>query len=87
MQCTYNVIFVVRGTLRLAFNTLNSDHRDYLTRLFDLRTNNDYTSVQHQLAGFHNRDGVCLLRGTNYVFNYNSGQILSLKRVRCSEVS
>jgi hypothetical protein len=25
------------------------------------------------LTGFNNRDGVCLLRGTDWVFKYNSG--------------
>ena len=39
----------------------------------DLRTNSDYFPIQHQLTGFHNRDGVCLLRGTDYIFKYNSG--------------
>jgi len=24
-------------------------------------------------AGFYNRDGVCLLRGTDWIFEYNSG--------------
>jgi hypothetical protein len=32
----------------------------------DLRTNNDYFPIQ--LTGFYNRDGVCLLRGTDWVF-------------------
>ena len=27
--------------------------------------------VQHWLVGFYNRDGVCLLRGTDWVFQYN----------------
>jgi hypothetical protein len=34
----------------------------------DLRTNSDYFPIQHSLAGFYNRDGVCLLRGTHSVF-------------------
>ena len=34
----------------------------------DLRTNSDYVPIQHQLSGFYNRDEVCLLRGTNWVF-------------------
>ena len=38
----------------------------------DLRTNSDYFTVQHWLVGFYNRDGVCLLRGTDWVFIYNS---------------
>ena len=34
----------------------------------DLRTNSDYFPIQHWLVGFYNRDGVCLLRGTDWVF-------------------
>jgi hypothetical protein len=30
----------------------------------DMRKNSDYFPIQHQLTGFYNRDGVCLLRGT-----------------------
>ena len=39
----------------------------------DLRTNSDYFPIQQQLSGFCNRDGVCLLRGTDWVFKYNLG--------------
>ena len=45
----------------------------------DLRTNSDYFPIQHQLTGFYNWDGVCLLRGTDWVFKYSSGQLSSLK--------
>ena len=38
----------------------------------DLRTNSDYFPIQHSLTGFYNRDGVCLLRGTDWIFIYNS---------------
>jgi len=31
----------------------------------DLRTNSNYLPIQYYLTGFHNRDGVCLQRGTN----------------------
>jgi len=34
----------------------------------DLRTNSDYFPTQHYLTGLYNRDGVCLLRGTDWVF-------------------
>jgi len=37
-----------------------------------LRTNSDYFPIQNYLAAFINRDGVCLLRGTDWVFIYNS---------------
>ena len=36
----------------------------------DLRTNSDYFRIQHELTGFYNRDGVCLLRGTVWIFIY-----------------
>jgi len=38
----------------------------------DLRTNRDYFAIQRQLIGFYKRDGVYLLRGTDWVFIYNS---------------
>ena len=38
----------------------------------DLRTNSDYFTVQHWLVGFYNRNGVCLLRGTRWVFICNA---------------
>jgi len=34
----------------------------------DLRTNSDYFPIQHWLAASYNRDGVCLLRGTGWVY-------------------
>jgi len=40
-----------------------------------LRTNSDYFPIQHWLTGLYNRDGVCLLRGTDWVFIYNSGYV------------
>ena len=33
-----------------------------------LRTNSDLCHLRHKLFGFYNRDGKCLLRGTNWVF-------------------
>jgi len=39
----------------------------------DLRTNSDYFPIQHYLVGLYNRDGVCLLRGMDWIFIYNSG--------------
>ena len=33
-----------------------------------LRTNSDYFTVQHWLVGFYNRDGVCLLRSTDWIY-------------------
>ena len=34
----------------------------------DLRTNSDYFPIQHYLIDFYNRDGVRLLRGTDWIF-------------------
>ena len=45
----------------------------------DLRTNGDYF-----LTGFYNRDGVCLLHGTDWLFKYISGLSAPLK---CSSPS
>jgi len=35
----------------------------------DLRTNSEYFPA----TGFYDRDGVCLLCGTDWIFKYNSG--------------
>jgi len=35
----------------------------------DLRANSDYSPLQYLLTGFHNRDGVSLLQGTDWIFN------------------
>jgi len=37
-----------------------------------LRTNSDLCHLQHKLVGFYNREGLCLLRGTDWVFKCNS---------------
>ena len=39
----------------------------------DLRSNRDYHAQHHELIGFYNRDGVCLLRGTSWIFKYYGG--------------
>jgi hypothetical protein len=39
----------------------------------DLRADSDYSPTQHQLNGFYNWEGFCLLRGTDRIFIYNSG--------------
>ena len=41
----------------------------------DLRTNSDLCHLQHKLIGFYNRDEMCLQRGTDWVFKYNSGSV------------
>ena len=37
----------------------------------DLRTNSYYFPIQQWLTGFYNRDGLCLLRGTDWICNSN----------------
>jgi len=37
----------------------------------DLRTNSDYLPIQHSPTDLYNRDGVCLLRGTDLIFKDN----------------
>ena len=34
-----------------------------------------YSPTQHKLIGFYNRNGECLLRGTDWVFKYNQANI------------
>ena len=38
----------------------------------DLRTNSDYFPIQHWLTSLYSWNGVCLLRGTDWIFIYNS---------------
>jgi hypothetical protein len=40
--------------------------------LFITTANSDYFLIQHWVTGFYNRDGQCLLRGTDWMFIYNS---------------
>jgi len=44
----------------------------------DLRTNSDYLPTQHYTAGFHNRGGLCLQRGTSRILKYVSGSSYSV---------
>ena len=53
----------------------------------DLRTNRNYFPIQHYLTGFYKRDEVCLLRGTDWVFMYNSCLILILGYAMTQAVS
>ena len=41
----------------------------------DLRTKSDCFPIQHWLTGLYNWNGVCLLRGKDWVFIYNSGYV------------
>ena len=47
---------------------------------FCVRTNSDYFTVQHWLVGFYNWDGVCLLRGTGWVYIIDVNSILWLMK-------
>ena len=51
--------------------------RDVLDRVIGFREgsqdNGDYSTMQYQLTGFYNREGMCLLRGTNEIFIFNVG--------------
>ena len=44
----------------------------------DLRTNSDYFRIQHSLVGFYNQDGVCLLRGTEWIFKESKVSLLMI---------
>jgi len=37
-----------------------------------LTTRNYYLHIEHYQTSFYNRDGVCLVHGTNWVFKYKS---------------
>jgi len=54
----------------------------------DLRTNSDYFTIQHQLTGFYNRHGKCLLRGLDWVFRHCNSAIEArvLTQVSASEI-
>ena len=42
---------------------------------FSIQYYGDYLPLQHLLAGSYNRDGVCLLRGTDWIFIYRQFNI------------
>jgi hypothetical protein len=44
---------------------LPSAHAVIYVFYMDLKANNDYVLVQHQLTGFYNREKECLLRGVD----------------------
>jgi len=39
----------------------------------NLRTDRDYIPLQHKMIGFYNQGRMCLQRGANRTFKYNSG--------------
>ena len=61
---------VTISTTSLTFNNCTfCPHCIYLFCIY-LRTNSDLCHLQHKLTGFCNPDGVCLLRGTDWLFIY-----------------
>jgi hypothetical protein len=50
-------------------NSTFCPHSVFMCCCVDLRTNSDYFPIQHQVTGLYNRDGMCLLRGTDWVIN------------------
>jgi hypothetical protein len=38
-----------------------------------LRTNSCYFLIEYEGTGVYNRGGLCLLRGTDWIFKYDSG--------------
>ena len=63
--------------------TLRSTHTAVFVWFFfvDLRTNSHYFPIKHQLTGLYNRDGESLLRGTDLMLNYKSGEFLPRNRI------
>jgi len=53
----------------------------------DIRTNSDYFLTQHKLIGLYNRDGMCLLRGTDWVFKHEITQFEDLDLLLCDALS
>jgi hypothetical protein len=56
-------------------------HIIYDKKLFcmDLRTNTDYSSIQHKLIVFYNRDEKCLQRGT--AWDFKSDRVSRIRRL------
>jgi hypothetical protein len=42
----------------------------------DLKTDNEFFPTQHSVIGLYNRDGRCLLRGTNWLFKQNGSRFV-----------
>ena len=73
---TWRLLATWRSVLTSCTNRLNIQKFYVLPKqciyvfCLDLRTNSDYFPIHHKLTGFYNRVGVCLLRGTDWVFIY-----------------
>jgi len=66
----------MRCTNSLTFNNCTLClHWIYVFCIY-MRTNSDLCHLQHKLIGFYNRGEKCLLRGTDWVFKYNSLQFV-----------
>jgi len=78
-RCVLNwqlfILYTLLASLCTASLTLQKSHvlptQCIYVFCVDLRTNCDYFPVQCLLAGYYNRDGVCLLRGTDWIFKCN----------------
>ena len=58
---------------------LCDDQRIYKMHGATIKISRDCVSEQHLNVSVHNRTGLCLLCGTSWSFNYNTGQSKSLK--------
>jgi hypothetical protein len=49
-------------------NSTFCPHSVFMCFVWISEQNSDYFPIQHKLIGFYNRDGVCLLRGRDWIF-------------------
>jgi len=72
LHLTFQSLLVTWCTSSLTFNICTlCPHCIYVFCIY-LRTNSDLCHLQYKQIGFYNRDEKCLLRGTDWVFKYNS---------------
>ena len=68
----YSPVVTICTTSLTFSNSTFCPHSSIYVFCVDLRINSHYFPIQHQQNGFYNRDGVCLLRSTDFVFKCNS---------------
>ena len=56
------------GTVRLSRNVGKNYHYSLRNNPEKRRSQSNYLPIQVKLIGFYNVDGMCLLRGTNWVY-------------------
>jgi len=78
----YRTVVTICTTSLTLSNSTFCPHSCIYVFCVDLRTNSDYFPIQHWLSGFYNWDGVCLLRGTDWIFKYNSDPLLHMSSVQ-----